>query len=75
MEIKLNTVGQIVEGDQKGWYIVVEHDEKETGGYYVYQAPIEDVLNSTEGFDDWLESFEDVEGYFEESNWLILWNK
>ena len=72
-EIKTNTVGQIVEGDQQGWYVLVEYDKDDTGGYYIYQAPQEDVLNSKEGFDDWLETFEDVKGYFEESNWLILW--
>ena len=72
-DIKINVVGKIIQGDQKGWYVLVENDKNNTGGYYIYQAPIEDILNSKEGFDDWLETFEDVKGYFEESNWQITW--
>ncbi len=73
MDIRLNTVGEIIEGDQKGWFVLVEFDQDNTGGYYIYQAPIPEVKKSTEGYDDWLESKNDVEGYFNESNWKIQW--
>lgn len=72
-KIKFNTIGKIIKGDQEGWFVLVEHDTKDTGGYYVYQAPIPEIKESTVGYDDWLESLEDVQGYFEESDWDIEW--
>ncbi len=72
--VKLNIVGLIVNGDNKGWYIFIENDHKSTGGYYIYQSPIKAVKESLEGFDDWLEKYEDIIEYFVESDWEILWN-
>jgi hypothetical protein len=72
-DIKLNTVGKIVGGDNLGWFILIEHDPDGTGGYYIYQSPIREVKSSSEGFDDWLEKYEDIDGYFEESGWEINW--
>jgi predicted transcriptional regulator len=72
-DIKLDTVGKIVKGDQQGWYILIEHDPDDTGGYYIFQAPNEKVKESKEGYDDWLEKFEDITAYFTESSWIIEW--
>lgn len=71
--IRLNTVGKIVRGDQVGWYILIEHDEDNTGGYYIYQAPEDNVKSAIEGFDNWLENYDDIADFFKESDWEIDW--
>ncbi|MFT6935941.1 MAG: hypothetical protein ACJA1N_000235 [Saprospiraceae bacterium] len=71
--VKLSTRGKIVKGDQQGWYVLVEVDEK-TGGFYIYQFKNKNGKNNLgEAFDDWVETFNDVEGYFKESSWKINW--
>jgi len=71
--IKLDTIGRILKGDQAGWYVKIQHDEK-SGGYYIFQFKNKDVKNYLgEAFDDWLESMADVENYAIESSWDIEW--
>ena len=73
--VKLDTIGKILEGDQVGWYVKVEYDTA-SGGYYIYQFKNKVEQNGLgEAYDDWLESLEDVQGYFEESDWNIDWSE
>jgi hypothetical protein len=73
--VKLNVKGQIIEGEQKGWFVLVEPDEK-TGGYYIYQFKNKEGKNGLgEAFDDWLETLDDVKGYFSESSWKVKWEE
>ena len=70
MEIKINTLGKIIEGDNLGWYVKVIDDTNDTGGYFIYE--FED-LDESIGFDTWLENINKVNGYFYESEWKIEW--
>ena len=70
-DIKINTHGLITKGRNKDWYIYIQEDLKDTGGYYIlYKKSLE---NNTEGYDAWMENFEDVKDCFEEEQWEVKW--
>jgi len=75
-EIKLNTIGKIIKGDNPGWYLQIKDDREETGGYYIFQFKNK-IGNSGlgEAFDDWVENFQDVKSYFNSSEWVIEWQE
>jgi hypothetical protein len=62
--------GRIVRGEHEGWYLTVEDDASNTGGYLILTSPKEDF---EQGFDSWVENKETLEKYFQESNWKIEW--
>ncbi|MBN9378005.1 MAG: hypothetical protein BGO14_00785 [Chlamydiales bacterium 38-26] len=69
--IKLNTQGIIINGEDKGWYIYIEEDLKNTGGYYIF---IEKTLEKdSEGYDEWVENMDCLKNYFVESQWEVKW--
>lgn len=72
MKIEIDRVGQILEGDEKGWYVYVFDDAKETGGYLILTFnSLSKTDESYEYFDGWVESIEDLNDYFDESSWKI----
>ncbi len=72
-KIKFDIYGQIQRGENVGWYVKFVDDTKETGGFYILlDSDIYDP--NAEGYDSWLETFEDVNGYCDESNWVINWD-
>ncbi len=68
--IRLDTIGEILEGDDKGKFIKILDDSQSTGGYLIVtsQGPKFET-----GYDDWVEDWDSLEGYFQESNWIIRW--
>lgn len=68
-EIKINSKGVILEGDNKGWHVFIEDDAENTGGYLILKTSQD--LN--EGYDNWVENLDDLQSYFQESNWKIKW--
>jgi len=76
---KLNTLGKLKDEPYMNWYTLIEYDEIDTGGYYIftvkYNAPepeLIDVPDSWLGYDDWCETWEQVESSFVgvEIEWL-----
>jgi len=60
--IKLNTQGIITDGEYRGWYIYIQEDLENTGGYYVF---FEKTLEKdSEGYDAWMEDFNSLKKYF-----------
>ena len=72
MTIQLDTIGRILEGDDVSHFIKVIFDKETTGGYYIFQSEKKEFPEN-KTFDSWVETKEDLEGYFDESNWKVDW--
>ena len=70
MNFYYNKLGKILEGDNVGWYVRIINDFENTGGFIILEFK---DLDEKEGFDTWLESEKDIEGYIYESEWKIEW--
>lgn len=74
MDIKINKVGLIKEGLDKGWYVRIVEDFQNTGGYLIYTF---NSLDSNDPkfliYDSWVENLEDLKIYFDESSWCVEW--
>ena len=75
MKIPINVRGSILTGEHPGMSVRVEDDTENTGGYLIYTwCPESDGPNQDNAFDDWVGSENDLEAYFQESGWTILWD-
>lgn len=73
VEIRFGEVGVILSGDHQGWQVKILDDTESTGGYLICTSP--NFADSTsEAFDDWVEDYDSLKGYFVESNWRIDWS-
>lgn len=70
MDIVFDKVGKIMSGQEKGHYVKFIEDTKNTGGYLILTSSTIDMLD---GFDNWVESADDMKRYISESNWVIEW--
>src|SRR6185312_11909837 len=50
-DIRIGIVGKILAGSDIGWYVRVDDDSANTGGYYIFTAPQPDMRES---FDGWV---------------------
>ncbi|CCB91777.1 putative uncharacterized protein [Waddlia chondrophila 2032/99] len=74
MNIKINRIGLIKEGLDKGWYVRILDDFENSGGYLIVIFNSLDSRNKKfQTFDSWVENFEDLCEYFKESSWDIQW--
>ncbi len=71
-EIEINRPGLIVAGEQTGWNVFIQDDSLNTGGYLILVTPPVESNNLT-GYDNWVEDFSSLQGYFQEANWKIRW--
>jgi hypothetical protein len=72
MMIEIDRLGLIEAGDDAGKQVKILDDAEVTGGYLICTGV--DLGNpAAEGFDDWVESMDALEGYFRESKWVIKW--
>lgn len=71
-EIKIATPGLIIEGEQKGWYVLIQDDSENTGGYLILVTPPPKSIGLI-GYDNWVENFQALKSYFQEANWKIIW--
>jgi hypothetical protein len=77
--IKFNNIGRIKQGAYEDWYVLVEDDTENTGGYYIFISDnpnvkgVTDVYDGAIRYDAWLENQEQIESYFERSQWIIEW--
>ena len=72
--IEINVIGKILEGDTKNWFVLVKEDFDNTGGYLIFISK-DKTFASGEGLDYWVEKYDNLIGFFEESKWKIEWVK
>jgi hypothetical protein len=72
--IPLGVPGRVKNSDPPNMHVLVEHDEEDTGGFFIWQSPPEDApAAGGYRFDDWVESADALEKYFDQSGWKIEW--
>jgi hypothetical protein len=71
--IKINVIGKILKGDNLNWFIRIQDDAEHTGGYLILISK-DPKFTSADGCDYWVENYENLIGFFKESNWKISWN-
>lgn len=69
--IPLNKLGRITNGEEKGFYIEVKREPKKDGAYYVFTSRNPDF--STEVFDDWFQTYQDLADGFLEDKIEVEW--
>ncbi|MFD2177703.1 hypothetical protein [Veronia pacifica] len=70
--IEIGKVGVIESGDDVGFQVKVIDDSESTGGLLILTGKNLSDPN-VEAFDSWVSNEEELECYFEESNWIIKW--
>lgn len=68
--IKLDTVGRILTGRDKGGYVKVQFDSKV--GFYIFQSN-SSRFNTPETYDGWAEDEESLNLFFQQCGWKIDW--
>jgi len=70
--IEVGRIGLIDQGDDQGQQVRVLDDSANTGGYLIITGKKLSNPNA-ETFDSWVGSLSELQGFFEESGWLIKW--
>lgn len=71
-EIKINKKGKILEGDNKHWFVIIKEDFENTGGYLILISKNLE-FKGNDGSDYWVENYNSLRAFFDESNWKIEW--
>ncbi|WP_415646256.1 hypothetical protein [Stackebrandtia soli] len=71
MEIKLEKQGRILSGPFEGYFVKLHEDPQWISGYYILL--VNDLENPTDGGDDWVKDWEDLEEYVRTYRWEIEW--
>ena len=66
---KIGKKGQIRSGEHTGFFVRIQDDAPNTGGYLILLW--ED--KSPNGYDYWAETIKDLDQFFRESGWDIEW--
>jgi len=69
--IRVDSKGKIVSGKDTGWYIWIQDDTENTGGYLVVQSLSVDFTGIV--YDNWFETIDDVEKHFRFNKWIVEW--
>ncbi len=74
MPVPIGIKGFITNSGVREPYVFVQDDLANTGGYLILTSSKPDFSSGFDstGFDDWTPK-DDLEGYFEEANWVIEW--
>ena len=67
----IGRTGLIRDGEYDGYSIRIDDDRINTGGYLILVWK----NNTNEGFDDWVQSEDDVDKYLLESGWTVAWSE
>lgn len=70
-KIRIGVKGKILNGKEKDWFVLIQHDSENTGGYLILQA--KEIDFSGEGYDNWVENKQELKEYFLETGWEVEW--
>lgn len=70
-DLRLGTVGRIASGIDAGRFVEVLDDFESSGGFLI--LTYDNADRSGDAYDSWVESIIDVELYFDEAGWEVLW--
>jgi len=70
-DLRLGTVGRIASGIDAGRFVEVLDDFESSGGFLI--LTYDNADRSGDAYDSWVESIIDVDLYFEEAGWDVLW--
>jgi hypothetical protein len=70
--VKIGKKGKILTGKHAGWYVLVEDDSSNTGGYLILTSS-DVTFKRGEGFDSWVENVEQIEHFLKSAEWKIDW--
>lgn len=73
INIKIGAVGKIIEGRHKDWYIYVEDDFENTGGYLIFTFKDINRLNGSQVYDRWAENKTDLLEMFKSAEYRVDW--
>ena len=73
MKILIGKTGLINEGDMKGWYVRIDDDDENTGGFLIIYNSSPDMLSGL-GYDDWVENKSSLQDFFEAGSLKIDWH-
>lgn len=72
-EIQIEVVGKIIEGEKKGFYVLLKEDFNESGGYLILISKDPNFTDAAEGYDSWGEDITALKDIFKGFNWQIIW--
>lgn len=70
LTVKLDTIGEIISGDNAGWFIKVINTTKNADSYSIL---LSDNQSFDEVFNDYVATTKLLKRYFEKSQWRIKW--
>ncbi|EIR1601438.1 hypothetical protein NMR69_003595 [Vibrio cholerae] len=71
--IKIEHIGKIVQGDDLGCEVQIIDDSENTSGYIISVSE-SFSQKSNNCYDDWVEDYQALKGYFKESGWEVDWS-
>lgn len=66
---KIGKKGVIKNGKQAGFFVRIDDDSQNTGGYLILTWRD----NPPEGYDNWVENRTDIDQFMSEAGWEIEW--
>lgn len=72
-EIQIEVIGEIKQGEYTGEYLKIFEDKEQGQGYYLKQFSNPQFANSPD-YDNWFESYENLERYFKLKGWKVKWS-
>lgn len=70
-DLRLGTVGRIASGIDAGRFVEVLDDFESSGGFLI--LTYDNADRTGDAYDSWVESIIDVDLYFDEAGWEVLW--
>jgi len=71
-DILIGKWGKLLAGERAGWYVFVQDDSADTGGFIIFQSRETSI---EKGFDNWVETLDGVCRFFEFAGWSVEWLK